>query len=194
MLLLLATTLFKKRNIQNTQETTHNTQAILYIYIYAFSRRFYPKWLTLHSSYSFTFYQLLLSLGIEPMILALLAPCSTIWATGKLYIAPPRQPAKRPKLLHSNTQATSHSILPSYCIATPKRPARTFKLLRSNAPATSQNTIPSYCMAMPKQLARTPYLLHSNTQATSQGCVSQKQLWSQVSSLPMQFNGTYPHS
>ncbi len=54
-------------------------------YIYAFSRRFYPKWLTLHSSYSFTFDQLLLSLGIEPMILALLAPCSTIWATGKLY-------------------------------------------------------------------------------------------------------------
>ncbi len=35
-------------------------------------------------SYSFTFYQLLLSLGIEPMLLALLAPCSTIWATGKL--------------------------------------------------------------------------------------------------------------
>ncbi len=32
----------------------------------------------------FTFYQFLLSLGIEPMILALLAPCSTIWATGKL--------------------------------------------------------------------------------------------------------------
>ncbi len=29
------------------------------------------------------FYQLLLSLGIEPMILALLVPCSTIWATGK---------------------------------------------------------------------------------------------------------------
>ncbi len=54
-------------------------------YIYAFSRRFYPKRLTLHSSYSFTFYQLLLSLGNEPMILALLAPCSTIWATGKPY-------------------------------------------------------------------------------------------------------------
>ncbi len=31
----------------------------------------------------FTFDQLLLSLGIEPMILALLAPCATIWATGK---------------------------------------------------------------------------------------------------------------
>ncbi len=27
----------------------------IYIYIYAFSRRFYPKRLTLHSSYSFTF-------------------------------------------------------------------------------------------------------------------------------------------
>ncbi len=54
------------------------------VYIYAFSRRFYPKRLTLHSSYSFTFYQLLLSLGMEPMVLALLAPCSTIWTTGKL--------------------------------------------------------------------------------------------------------------
>ncbi len=31
-----------------------------------------------------TVYQLLLSLGLKPMILALLAPCSTIWATGKL--------------------------------------------------------------------------------------------------------------
>ncbi len=31
----------------------------------------------------FTFDQLLLSLGIKPMILVLLAPCSTIWATGK---------------------------------------------------------------------------------------------------------------
>ncbi len=50
----------------------------IYIYIYIFSRRFYPKRLTLHSSYSFTFDHLLLSLGIEPMMLALLAPCSTI--------------------------------------------------------------------------------------------------------------------
>ncbi len=33
-----------------------------------------------------TFYQLLLSLGIEPMILALLAPCSTSWATGKFSV------------------------------------------------------------------------------------------------------------
>ncbi len=35
-----------------------------------------------------TFYQLLLSLGIEPMILALLTPCSTSWATGKLSSEP----------------------------------------------------------------------------------------------------------
>ncbi len=33
-----------------------------------------------------TFYQLLLSLGIEPMILASLTPCSTSWATGKLNV------------------------------------------------------------------------------------------------------------
>ncbi len=66
----------KKKHIK-VQEWPSQSPDI-YIYIYAFSRRFYPKRLTLHSSYSFTFYQLLLSLGIEPMILALLAPCSTI--------------------------------------------------------------------------------------------------------------------
>ncbi len=45
------------------------------------------KYLTLtFNIYVFSrhFYQLLLSLGIKPMILELLAPCSTIWATGKL--------------------------------------------------------------------------------------------------------------
>ncbi len=52
-----------------------------------FIRHFYPKRLTLHSSYSFTFYQLLLSLGIEPTILALLVPCSTIWATGNTHLS-----------------------------------------------------------------------------------------------------------
>ncbi len=36
----------------------------IYIYIYAFSRRFYPKRLTLHSSYSFTFYQLFISVNL----------------------------------------------------------------------------------------------------------------------------------
>ncbi len=37
-----------------------------------------------------TFYQLLLSMGIEPMILALLTPCSTSWATGKLHVEVPQ--------------------------------------------------------------------------------------------------------
>ncbi len=57
---------------------------LIYIYIFTFMHladAFIQS--DLHSSYSFTFYQLLLFLGIEPMILALLAPCSTIWATGK---------------------------------------------------------------------------------------------------------------
>ncbi len=35
-----------------------------------------------------TFYQLLLSMGIKPMILALLVPCSTSWATGKPPVIP----------------------------------------------------------------------------------------------------------
>ncbi len=64
----------------------HNIRELVSITFITFSRRFYPKRLTLHSSYSFTFYQLLLSLGIEPMILTLLVPCSTIWATGKYYL------------------------------------------------------------------------------------------------------------
>ncbi len=34
--------------------------------------------------FTFFFISSCFSLGIEPMILALLAPCSTIWATGKL--------------------------------------------------------------------------------------------------------------
>ncbi len=49
----------------------HNFLAcsILIIYIYAFSRRFYPKRLALHSSYSF--YILSGLADLEPMILAL---------------------------------------------------------------------------------------------------------------------------
>ncbi len=38
-------------------------QYYIYIYIYAFSRRFYPKRLTVHSGYTF-FYQYVCSLGI----------------------------------------------------------------------------------------------------------------------------------
>ncbi len=39
-------------------EQNYTEEFYIYIYIYAFSRHFYPKRLTLHSSYSFTFYQL----------------------------------------------------------------------------------------------------------------------------------------
>ncbi len=58
---------------------------ILIFYIYAFSRRFYPKWLTVHSGYT-VLYQYMCFLGIEPTTFALLTQCSTtepqehIWA------------------------------------------------------------------------------------------------------------------
>ncbi len=41
--------------MQTSQVLPHRLNQSFYIYIYAFSRRFYPKRLTLHSSYSFTF-------------------------------------------------------------------------------------------------------------------------------------------
>ncbi len=58
-----------------------------YIYIYAFTfmhlaDAFIQSDLHCIQVTVSTFDQLLLSLGIEPMILALLAPCSTSWATG----------------------------------------------------------------------------------------------------------------
>ncbi len=45
-------------------------------YIYAFSRPFYPKRLTVHSGYTF-YCQYMCSLGIEPTTFALLTQCST---------------------------------------------------------------------------------------------------------------------
>ncbi len=47
-------------------------------HIYAFSRHFYPKRLSVHSGYTF-FCQYVCSLGIEPTTFALLTQC---WATG----------------------------------------------------------------------------------------------------------------
>ncbi len=49
---------------------------IIVIYIYAFRRRFYPKRLTVHSGYAFSFVSMC-SLGIEPTTFALLTQCST---------------------------------------------------------------------------------------------------------------------
>ncbi len=47
----------------------------IYIYIYAFSRRFYPKRLTVHSGYTFFLY--VCSLGIEPTTFAVLMQYTT---------------------------------------------------------------------------------------------------------------------
>ncbi len=53
------------------------------IYIYAFSRHFYPKRLTVHSGYTF-FCQYVCSLGIEPTTFALANTMLYHWATGTL--------------------------------------------------------------------------------------------------------------
>ncbi len=51
------------------------------ISIYAFSRRFYPKWLTVHSGYTF-FFQYVCSLGIEPTTFCTANTMLYHWATG----------------------------------------------------------------------------------------------------------------
>ncbi len=50
-------------------------------WLHTFTRRFYPKRLTVHSDYTF-FCQYMCSLGIEPTTFALLTQCSNHWATG----------------------------------------------------------------------------------------------------------------
>ncbi len=47
----------------------------IYYYLHVFSRRFYPKRLTVHSGY--TCFVSMCSLGIEPTTFALLTQCST---------------------------------------------------------------------------------------------------------------------
>ncbi len=58
-----------------------------YIYIYAFSIRFYPKRLTVHSGYTF-FSQYVCSLGIEPTTFCAANAMLYHWATGtqELYV------------------------------------------------------------------------------------------------------------
>ncbi len=48
----------------------------IYIYIYAFSRRFYPKRLTVHSGYTF-FISMCVPWELNPQPFALLTQCST---------------------------------------------------------------------------------------------------------------------
>ncbi len=51
-------------------------KSVFCFYIYAFSKRFYSKRLTVHLGYTF-FCQDMCSLGIEPTTFALLTQCST---------------------------------------------------------------------------------------------------------------------
>ncbi len=55
---------------------------IILIYIYAFSRRFYPKWLTVHSGY--TCIVSMCFLGIEPTTFCAANTMLNHWATGTL--------------------------------------------------------------------------------------------------------------
>ncbi len=75
----------------------------IYIYIYAFSRRFYPKRLTLHSVL-YIFCQYVCSLGIEPTTFCAANAMLYHWATGThlrklasyhtVYTETSRQPVK----------------------------------------------------------------------------------------------------
>ncbi len=60
----------------------HLYSALLY-YIYAFSRRFYPKRLTVHSGYTF-FVNFFCSLGFEPTTFCAANAVLYHWATGTL--------------------------------------------------------------------------------------------------------------
>ncbi len=77
---MLVSTLYQNSLVAIVVDKAH----VAYILnFYAFSRRFIQSDLHCIQVTVSTFDQLLLSLGIEPMILALLTPCSTSWATGK---------------------------------------------------------------------------------------------------------------
>ncbi len=54
------------------------------IYIYAFSRRFYPKRLTVHSGYT-VFISMCVPWELNPQPFVLLTQCSNHWATGTHY-------------------------------------------------------------------------------------------------------------
>ncbi len=61
-------------------------QSFIYIYIYTFSRRFYPKRLTVHSGYTF-FNHYVCSLGIEPTTFCAANAMLYHWATGTLWLS-----------------------------------------------------------------------------------------------------------
>ncbi len=73
------------RRISNTLRKNQDTEAI-YIYIYAFSRRFYPKRLTVHSGYTFFFDCMCVPWESNPQPFVLLTQCSTTEPQEHLYI------------------------------------------------------------------------------------------------------------
>ncbi len=54
-----------------------HTFSVFEMYIYAFSRRFYPKRLTMHSGYTFFFVSMCVPWELNPQPFALLTQCST---------------------------------------------------------------------------------------------------------------------
>ncbi len=93
----------------------------IYIYIFTFIRRFYPKWLTVYSSYT-CFVSMCVPLGIEPTTFALLTQCSNHWATGTLYYSNAHTTCEKVslRLLPKSHQKSSQSTLvlftpPSTC-------------------------------------------------------------------------------
>ncbi len=56
-----------------------------YIYIHAFSRRFYPKQLTVHSGYTFFFISMCVPWELNPRPFALLTQCSTTELQERFY-------------------------------------------------------------------------------------------------------------
>ncbi len=75
MTVALSTCVFCSISHMRAVSLRHSVKYI-YIYIYAFSRRFYPKRLTVNSGYT-CFCQYMCFLGIEPTTFALLTQCST---------------------------------------------------------------------------------------------------------------------
>jgi len=62
---------------EREREEDEDTSSLHHLpYIYTFSRRFYPKWLTVHSDYTL-FYQYMRFLEIKPTTFVLLTQCST---------------------------------------------------------------------------------------------------------------------
>ncbi len=72
---------FHNLTLHSILSSSEHLYRLVYIYIYAFSRLFYPKRLTVHSGYTF-FSQYVCSLGIEPTTFCADNTMLYHWATG----------------------------------------------------------------------------------------------------------------